>query len=39
MAPLGHFILADIYNRQGRAEEAERELRAAERASRALESP
>ena len=32
MAPLGHFILADVYNRQGRSEDAERELRAARRA-------
>ena len=31
MAPLGHFILADVYNRQGRLEDAERELRAAQR--------
>ena len=33
MAPFGHFILADIYNRQGRLEDAERELQAARRAS------
>ena len=32
MKPLGHFILADVYNRQGRMEDAERELRAARRA-------
>ena len=32
MAPLGHFILADIYTRQGRSEDAERELTAARRA-------
>jgi hypothetical protein len=31
MAPLGHFILADIYNRQGKFADAERELRAARR--------
>ena len=31
MAPFGHFILADIYNRQGRMEDAERELHAAQR--------
>ena len=31
MAPFGHFILADIYNRQGRVEDAERELQAARR--------
>jgi arylsulfatase A-like enzyme/Tfp pilus assembly protein PilF len=29
MAPLGHFVLADIYNRQGRTAEAEREVRRA----------
>ena len=31
MAPLGHFILADIYNRKGRFGDAERELRTAQR--------
>jgi arylsulfatase A-like enzyme/Tfp pilus assembly protein PilF len=31
MAPLGHFILADVYNRQGKFADAERELRAARR--------
>ena len=31
MAPFGHFILADIYNRQGRTDDAERELRTAQR--------
>ncbi len=31
MAPLGHFILADVYNRQGRFGDAERELRAAQK--------
>lgn len=30
MAPLGHFVLADIYNRQGRLAEAEREVRRAQ---------
>jgi arylsulfatase A-like enzyme/Tfp pilus assembly protein PilF len=29
MAPLGHFILADVYNRLGRFGDAERELQAA----------
>ncbi len=29
MAPLGHLVLADIYNRQGRVRDAERELRRA----------
>jgi arylsulfatase A-like enzyme/Tfp pilus assembly protein PilF len=31
MAPFGHFILADVYNRQGRLSDAERELRTAQR--------
>jgi tetratricopeptide (TPR) repeat protein len=31
MAPLGHFILADVYNRQGKFADAERELQAARR--------
>ena len=30
MAPLGHFVLADVYNRQGRTAEAEREVRRAQ---------
>ncbi len=30
-APLGHYILADIYNRRGRREEAAREIAAARR--------
>ena len=29
MAPFGHFVLADVYNRQGRVAEAEREVRRA----------
>ena len=33
MAPMGHFLLADIYTRQGRSQDAEREVAAA----RALE--
>jgi len=32
MLPLGHFILADVYTRQGRDADAARELRAARRA-------
>ena len=31
MAPLGHFILADVYNNLGRLQEAERELAEARR--------
>ncbi len=31
MAPFGHLILADVYNRQGRFGDAERELRTAQR--------
>ena len=30
MAPLGHFVLADVYNRQGRTADAEREVRRAQ---------
>jgi TolA-binding protein len=33
-APLGHYVLADVYNRQGRAQEAAQELAAG----RSLES-
>jgi tetratricopeptide (TPR) repeat protein len=31
MAPLGHYVLADVYNRQGRLAEAEREVARARR--------
>jgi arylsulfatase A-like enzyme/Tfp pilus assembly protein PilF len=31
IAPLGHFVLADVYNRQGRAADAEREIARARR--------
>jgi arylsulfatase A-like enzyme/Tfp pilus assembly protein PilF len=31
MAPLGHFVLADVYNRQGREKDAAREAAAARR--------
>jgi arylsulfatase A-like enzyme/Tfp pilus assembly protein PilF len=31
VAPLGHYVLADVYNRQGRPAEADREVRAAKR--------
>jgi choline-sulfatase len=34
MAPLGHYVLADVYNRQGRVAEANRELAAAKRLQR-----
>ena len=34
IAPLGHYVLADIYNRQGREAEAQREVAAAERLQR-----
>ena len=34
IALLGHFVLADVYNRQGRLEEAEREVAAARRLER-----
>jgi arylsulfatase A-like enzyme/tetratricopeptide (TPR) repeat protein len=31
MAPLGHYVLADVYNRQGRDKDADREVAAAKR--------
>jgi tetratricopeptide (TPR) repeat protein len=31
MAPLGHYVLADVYERQGRAADARREIEAAKR--------
>ncbi len=34
IAPLGHFVLADVFNRQGREAEARREVAAAERLGR-----
>jgi arylsulfatase A-like enzyme/Tfp pilus assembly protein PilF len=34
MAPLGHYVLADVFNRQGRESEARREVAAAERLQR-----
>jgi tetratricopeptide (TPR) repeat protein len=34
MAPLGHYVLADVLNRQGRETEARREVAAAERLQR-----
>jgi arylsulfatase A-like enzyme/Tfp pilus assembly protein PilF len=34
MAPLGHYVLADIYERQGRAADARREVEAAKRLKR-----
>ena len=34
MAPLGHYVLADVYNRKGRAIEADREVAAAKRLPR-----
>jgi arylsulfatase A-like enzyme/Tfp pilus assembly protein PilF len=35
MAPLGHYVLADVYERRGRVAEARRELAAAERLKQA----
>jgi tetratricopeptide (TPR) repeat protein len=37
IAPLGHFVLADVFNRQGRAAEAQREVAAATRLQRGRE--
>ena len=34
LAPLGHYVLADVYERQGRAAEARREVAAAKRLER-----
>jgi arylsulfatase A-like enzyme/Tfp pilus assembly protein PilF len=34
LAPLGHYVLADIYERQGRAADARREVQTAERLKR-----
>jgi arylsulfatase A-like enzyme/tetratricopeptide (TPR) repeat protein len=34
VAPLGHFVLADVYNRQGRSAEADREAAAARKLQR-----
>ena len=34
IAPLGHFVLADVYNRQGRTADAEREVARARRLQR-----
>jgi tetratricopeptide (TPR) repeat protein len=34
IAPLGHFVLADVFNRQGRVAEAEREAATARRLER-----
>jgi hypothetical protein len=33
---LGHFVLADVYNRQGRAQDAQRELTLARRAQQEI---
>jgi hypothetical protein len=34
MAPLGHYVLADVYNRQGRANEARAQQQAGDRLAR-----
>ena len=39
MIPLGHYVLADIYSRQGRESEAARHLAAGRRAEARAESP
>jgi arylsulfatase A-like enzyme/tetratricopeptide (TPR) repeat protein len=38
MAPLGHFVLADVYNRQGRTRDAEREVALARKLQRSATS-
>jgi predicted negative regulator of RcsB-dependent stress response len=35
LAPLGHYVLADVYNRQGRVAEARSQQRAGDRLARA----
>ena len=39
LAPLGHYVLADVYNRLGRVRDAEREAAAARRLERAAAGP
>ena len=39
LAPLGHYVLADVYNRLGRLREAEKETAAARRLERAAAGP
>jgi len=39
IAPLGHYVLADVFNRRGRSQEAAREAAAARRLERAGLSP
>ena len=36
VAPLGHYVLADVYNRQGRAADARREVRRAQELEAAI---
>ena len=36
IAPLGHFVLADVYNRQGRTADAQREVERAKRLQRSV---
>ncbi len=36
VAPLGHYVLADVYNRQGRAEDARAEVARAQRLEAAI---
>lgn len=39
IAPLGHYVLADIYNRLGRPDDAQKEVAAARRLERAAAGP
>ena len=39
IAPLGHYVLADVYERQGRAADAQREMDAAKRMKRPDSTP
>ena len=39
LAPLGHYVLADVYNRQGRSAEARAQQQAGDRIARSLQPP
>ncbi len=39
LAPLGHYVLADVYNRQGRSAEARAQQQAGDRIARGLQTP
>jgi tetratricopeptide (TPR) repeat protein len=39
LAPLGHYVLADVYSRQGRSAEARAQQQAGDRIARSLQTP